>query len=157
MTTALALLRQFWAQAALAVALLVAWHFHARAAANADALRTQAAQFAQAQADATRTAQEALHHQEALYRAKAQEADHAHDVALADARSAAYRYIADHRVRTAPVAGGAGGTVAPSSSGDPGVRAGLPADGVMVSERDVQACTDVTSYALSLREWALGL
>jgi hypothetical protein len=27
----------------------------------------------------------------------------------------------------------------------------------VVSEDDVQACTEVTTYALSLREWALGI
>jgi hypothetical protein len=29
--------------------------------------------------------------------------------------------------------------------------------GVVVSEADVQACSEVTAYALSLRDWALSL
>lgn len=96
-------LRQFWSCGAIGVLGLLAWHFDARAVANADAVRTQAAQFKQAQADATRIAQQALEHEDLVYRQKAQEADSAYQAQLADASAAADRYIAAHRVQPRPL------------------------------------------------------
>lgn len=140
--------------AALAAISLLAWHFDARAVANAEALRMQATQFKQAQADAARIAQAALQHEQALYRAKATEADSVYQAQLADARSAADRYIATYRVQPAEVASSGGGT-APSTAGrSPGVPASVPADAVMVSAGDVQTCTDAATYALKAHDWA---
>jgi hypothetical protein len=66
-------LARFWPHILSAALALAAWHFWTRAVANAETVRTQAAQFTQAQADAAKIAQEALHHQEAEYQAKATE------------------------------------------------------------------------------------
>lgn len=139
---------------ALATVSLLAWHFDARAIANAGAMRVQAEQFKQAQAVATRIAQAALQHEQAVYQAKAQEADSAYQAQLADARADADRYIATHRVQPAAVAG-SGGATAPSTAGSrSGVPASLPTDAVVVSTGDVQTCTDAAIYALKAHDWA---
>ncbi len=147
-------LRQFWSCGAIGVLGLLAWHFDARAVANADAVRTQAAQFKQAQADATRIAQQALEHEDLVYRQKAQEADSAYQAQLADARAAADRYIAAHRVQPPAAQGRAGGTAAATHSNGTPVPPGLPADAVVVSGADVQACTDAVTYAVKAHDWA---
>lgn len=145
--------------AALALSLAVnvlaihAWQVRGRAQAL---LTSQVAQFRTAQADASRIAAEALHHQEAVYQAKATEADHAHQTELADAHAAADRYIADHRLRAADFARGAGGAAASATGGGAGVPEGVPADAVVVSAGDVQACTGAVSYAITAHNWAVG-
>lgn len=152
----LPLLRRFWPHilaGALALATLHFWH---RAIANAEAVRIQATQFKQAQDDATKIAQDALHHQEAQYQAKAQEADHAYQTQLAAAQSAADRYIAGHRVR-ADGASGASATPASASGSGAAVPESLPADAVVVSAGDVQACTSAVTYGVAAHDWALGL
>jgi hypothetical protein len=120
-------------------------------------LTSEAVQFQQAQAAATRIAQQALHHQEAVYQQKATEADSAYQAQLADAHSAADRYIATHRVRAEAFARGASASVAPAKSVGPDLSSILPADAVVVSQSDLQACTDVTSYAVSAHNWAVSL
>jgi hypothetical protein len=120
-------------------------------------LTGEAAQFRQAQAAATQIAQQALHHQEAVYKAKATEADSAYQAQVADAQSAADRYIAAHRVRSAVIAGGAIAPIATATGVSPNVSSILPADAVVVSQSDLQACTDVTSYAVSAHNWAVSL
>jgi len=147
-------LRSYWSYGALAVVSLLAWHFDARAVANADAVRSQAAQFAQAQADATAAAQKALKDEQAAYAAKAQEADNAYQTQLADARGAAAQYISAYSVRPQTVASGAGAAPAAAQSGSASLSASLPADTVLVSPGDVQACTDATTYALKAHDWA---
>lgn len=113
--------------------------------------------YANAQADAARIARDALTHQEAVYRAKAQDADHAHALELADARTATDRYIAAHRVRS-QVAGSASGTTSTAAARDgSGVPARVPSNGVMVAESDVHACTEAVIYANKAHDWALSL
>ncbi len=112
---------------------------------------------ADAQVEAARLAIAAKAATEARYRANAERIDHAHETQLADARSDVDRYIADHRVRAQGVAGSRGGTPATADNRDPGVLAGLPANYVPVAESDLRACAAATAYALSAREWALGL
>jgi hypothetical protein len=147
-------LRSYWSYGALALVSLLAWHFDSRAVANADALRTQAAQFKQAQANATQIAQAALQRQQAIYATKATEADNAYQMQLADARSAADRYIAAHSVRNQTIASGSGAAVAAGQSRRADVPASMSADTVLVSAGDVQACTDATTYALKAHNWA---
>ncbi len=143
--------------AALVTVSLLAWHFDARAVANADTIRSQAAEFKQGQAAATQMAQAALQHEQAGYAAKAKEADDAYQTQLVDARSAADRYIADHRVQPQTAASGAGSAPAAAQSGSAGIPAGMPADAVVVSAGDVQTCSDATTYAMKARDWALTL
>jgi len=138
---------------ALGAVSLMAWHFDARAVANAALVRTQASAFEQAQAIATQTAQAALQHQQAAYVVKATEADSAYQTQLADARSAADAYVAEHRVQPQAVAGDRSSAPAPAQGGSAGVPPGVSADAVVVSASDVQACTGATAYALSAHEW----
>ncbi|EGD58394.1 hypothetical protein Y88_0449 [Novosphingobium nitrogenifigens DSM 19370] len=154
-------LARFWPHILSAALALAAWHFWTRAVANAEAVRTQAAQFMQAQADAAKIAQEALHHQEAEYQAKATETQNAYEVQLADAHAAADRYIAAHRLaalppglRTQAAQGDASATAPSTQSGGAPLPSGVPADPVVVSADDVQACTGAVSYALKAHDWA---
>lgn len=153
----LPLLRRFWPYAGTACFALLAWHFHASATARAAALRTQAAQFAQAQNDAATAAAQALHQQEALYQAKARETQNAYAVQLADARTAADRYIADHRLRSTTDESHAGPTAAGPQSSSPAIPSDVPAEAVVVSGNDVQACTAAVTYALEAHDWAASL
>lgn len=87
----------------------------------------------------------------------ADNADEQYQAGFVDARSAAERYIAAHRVRTAT---DSGGTVpaSPTASGDgPGVPAVLSSDLVMVAASDVLACSDAAEYALRAHNWAMEL
>jgi MoxR-like ATPase len=151
---AAAWLRRLWPFGALAVLPLLAWHFQARAVANADAMRAQAAEFKQAQAAATQLAQATLQHEQAVYAAKATEADNAYQAQLADTRDAAERYIAAHRVQSTPAQGRGGGALASAQGGGSAIPANLPADTVVVSADDVQACSSATTYALKAHDWA---
>ncbi|KUR80898.1 hypothetical protein [Novosphingobium sp. FSW06-99] len=153
----LSLLGKYWQSVALVAVSLLAWHFDARAVANADAVRVQAAQFKQAQASATAIAQAALQHVDAIYQAKAQEADNAHQAQLADAQSAADRYIASHSV--CPTAAGRSASPAPGAaqSAAAGVPASLPAGAVVVSANDVHACTAAVGYAFAARNYVLSI
>lgn len=141
----------------IAVLALLVWHYAGLAASRGIALVEQAENFKQAQAKAQQDAQAAIAHQESTWRLKAQIEDTNHAKELADARAAADRYIADHRVRPQAAQSGGGAAAAPGTGDGAGIRQDLPAAGVMVSEQDVQACTEVTTYALALRDWALGL
>jgi len=145
--------------AALAFAAMTAAAIHYRHAARdeADGRAADRAGYVAAQAEATRLAAEALHHQEAVYRMKAAQQDQAYETELQEARAAADAYIAGHRVqpKTAQSSGGPALTIATGDSAGP--RPQVPAAGVVVSEQDVQACSEVTAYALMLRDWALGL
>ena len=128
--------------------------YHAEKALRA----TDKANYMAAQAEAALIAQRALQATEAKYAAHAREQDHAYEVALADARSAADRYIATHRVHVAaPAQSAPSGTPASAEGGSASVPAGVPSDAVMVSAGDVQACTDAYIYALNARDWALKL
>jgi hypothetical protein len=115
------------------------------------------ASYVAAQAEATRLSAEAIHHQEAVYRMKAAQQDTAHEADLSAARAAGAAYADAHRLRGQAL-GGAPGPAPAAPAPDPaGLREGLPAAGVVVSDADVQACSEVTAYALSLREWAVGV
>lgn len=154
---AIAWARRLWPFGAMALLALLAWHFQSRAAANAEALRAQAAGFKQAQTAATQLAQAALQHEQAVYAAKATEADNAYQAQLADTRDTAARYIAAHRVQ--PTAAQGRSSAAPASTQGSGsaIPASLPVDAVMVSAGDVQACSDATTYALKAHEWAASI
>lgn len=106
---------------------------------------------------AEQRARDAIAHQESQWRMRAQIEDTKHEAELADARAATDRYVADHRVQPARNPSAAGGSAADAQGDGTGLREAMPATGVVVSEADVQACTDVTAYALSLREWAVEL
>ncbi len=147
-------LRKFWAYGALFAVSVLAWHLQTRAVANAAAVRVQAAQFRQAQAAAAAIAQRALKHQEVTWQAKAMEADNAYHAQLADARSAADRYIAAYRVRAQAFGGDAGAATARAADSGAVVPAAMPADAVMVSANDVQSCTNAVTYAIKARDWA---
>lgn len=121
-----------------------------------DALATVAS-VKQAQVVAAQKAQQAIAATEASYKAQAEQKDQEYHVEMDSARAAAARYIASHRVQPATAQGAASGTVAAAQGSGAGVREDLPASGVVVSDSDVQACTDTTTYAVKLREWALGL
>ena len=145
--------------AALAFAAMTAAAIHYRHAARdeADGRAADHAGYVAAQAEATRLAAEALHHQEAVYRMKAAQQDQAHETELVQARAAAAAYIAAHRVQPQAAQRASGPALAAATSDSAGLRAPVPAAGVVVSEQDVQACSEVTAYALMLRDWALGL
>ncbi len=150
-------LRSSWSYGALAVVSLLAWHFDSRAVANAHAVRTQAAQFRQAQADAAVIAQAALQHEQVAYAAKATEADNAYQAQLAAARSAASEYIATHSLRSRTVAGDAGTAVAGTQGGSATVPASMPTGAVLVSPGDMQTCTDAVTYGLNAHAWAVAI
>jgi hypothetical protein len=115
------------------------------------------ASYVAAQAEATRLSAEAIHHQEAVYQMKAAQQDTAHETELAQARAAGAAYADAHRVRGQTAGSAPGNPVPGTQSGDPGLRESLPAAGVVVSDADVQACSEVTAYALSLRDWAVSV
>ena len=173
MTVVLALMGRFWPYAAMVALALMAWHFDARAVANADTVRAQAAQFKQAQADATAIAQAALAHQNAVYAAKAKDADNAYQSQLADAQSAAQRYINSHRVgsvsdaastvfmrvQSASAQGGSGATTASPQgiSARSGNGPGTSPELVAVTANDIDVCTVNTKRLQVVRDWALTL
>ena len=85
----------------------------------------------------------------------AKDSDNAHAIELADARTAADRYIAANRVRP-DGAYRPGPAIATAQGDNPGVPDGLPAAGfVVVSDSDVQACTAATSYAVAAHNQAM--
>lgn len=158
-----AIVARWWMGLALAVLLafagVVGAALHYRNAYRAEAAGRLADRAATQQASelAEQQARDAIAHQESQWRMRAQIEETKHEAELADARAAADRYIADHRVQPARNSGAASGSAADAQGDGTGLREAMPAAGVVVSEADVQACTDVTAYALSLREWALGL
>lgn len=144
---------------ALAVFGLFAASWHYRNAYHAEIARRKAqeAQYIAAQVIAMQKAQAALAAVEAQYRSKADEADQSYRVELADARSAADRYIATHRVR-GTFASPSSGPTATAEDRAAGVLPPVPdAALVAVTDRDVQACTDAYIYAVKARDWALTL
>jgi hypothetical protein len=143
--------------AAIGVLALLCWHFDSRAVANADTVRTQAAQFAQAQALATAAARQALQTETAAYAAKAKDADNAYQTQFAAAQTATDQYIATHRVRTTAVASSAWPAPSPSQGANPGIPATVPVNTVVVSPGDLQACTDAVTYAIQAHDWAATL
>jgi len=145
--------------AAMVFAAVTGAALHYRSAYQAEALGRASDRdgYKQAQQLAEQRAQDAIAHQESTWRMRAQIEDTKHATELTDARSAADRYIAAHRVQPQTAGRSPSGPTAGATSDGTGIREGLPADGVMVSEQDVHACSAVTAYALALRTWALGL
>ena len=145
----------------IGVLALLCWHFDARAVAEADGRRQDHAAYVSAQAAAQAIAQAAITHQQAVYQAQAQETEHEYQQQLADAHAGADRYIGDHRVpvelRAGPAQSAPSAAAPAGTTGGTSVPASLPADAVVVSADDVQACTAVTTYALAAHEWAMGL
>jgi hypothetical protein len=146
----------------MAIVTALAWHFDARAVANADLVRTQAAQFKAAQAQAAIIAQQALAHEQAAYQLKASEADNAYRKSLANAGASAARYIAAHRIdgmraasdprSTGNAIASAQGSAAKSSDGT-----GATSDMVAVKASDIDVCTINTERLQAVHDWALGL
>ena len=133
---------------ALAALCGVCWHEWSVKAHQVEHLSSEIAQFREAQAAAAATAREALHHQEQVYQAKAQDADHAYQTQLAAAQSAADRYIAGHRVQSAPTA---------AENNGAGVPPGMPTDAVVVPASDVQTCSAAVTYGLKARDFVLSI
>jgi len=150
------LLTRWKAVAAFALLLGFAWAWQGWTTEKALRKADRAAYVA-AQAEATVIAQRALEATEAEYRSKADEADKAFQSKLADSRRAADAYVSAHRVRSQAVARDASGTLASAESGRASVPASLPTDAVLVSESDVQACTDAVTYGIEAHDWALTL
>lgn len=119
--------------------------------------KAQEAAYVAAQAIAAQKAQAALAATEAEYRSKANEADQSYRAELAEARTLADRFIARNRVRLG-ASSPASGTVAAAEDHASGVLQDVPARaGVVVSEHDVQACTEWVAFGMSAREWALSI
>ena len=140
----------------------LAWHFDARAVANADTVKTQAAQFKQAQTDAAMAAQKALQTETAQYAAKAKDADNAYQTQLVAAQSATSAYIASHRVVWMRPATTGGSTTnadpaAQGSSTQGSNRPGAIADMVAVSPADLNVCTVNTKRLQVVHDWATTL
>ncbi|NKJ43050.1 hypothetical protein [Novosphingobium sp. SG720] len=132
-------------------------HYAVLAHARAEALLQQQTSFRAAQARAETTARAALDQQQRRLRQLAQNEETRHDHELETARAAALRYGAAHRVQPANSARAASPSPAPTTDHAASIRPPVPAAGVVVSDQDVQACSEVTAYALALRTWALGL
>lgn len=146
------------ALAVMAVMLLLARsdarHWHKLADQRAKTI----AQVQIAQKLAAAAARKAIADTEARYRSQANAADTTHTAELADARTAADRYIADHRVPACPVFRQPSNATSAAQGGDPGVPASVPPNGlVAVSEADVRSCSDAVTYAWDARAWAMGL
>ena len=143
---------------AMALLCLLSWHEWSVKARQVARLTAEIARFHDAQAQAADIAQEALHHQEAVYLQKAKETDDAYQAQLADARTATDRYIAAHRVR-ADSAGGPGPApaTAEGQSAQSGNRSGASPDMVAVTAPDIEVCTVNTKRLEAVREWAVSL
>jgi len=136
---------------------LLSWHFDERAVANANALRTQAAQFSTAQATAAQRVQQALVREQVFYQTKASEADRAYQTQLSSVRASTDGYIASHRMQSSAVARDPRTTPAATTNSRASVFAGVPTDPIMVSADDVQICSNAITYGLKAHDWVLTL
>jgi len=143
---------------ALAVAGLLLALMYYRSAYHAEkALRAaDRASYALAQSQAEAKAIAALQATEARYRDKANDADQTYQAGLADARTAADRFIAANRVRKQAARCEASGTVASAESADTSVSDDLPAL-VIMEEADVRAAGEWQEFGTACRNWALTL
>lgn len=162
---ALGVLRPYWSYASTAMLALLCWHLDARAVANAEAMRHQAATFRQAQQAADVQWQARLAATQAEDKRKAGDAQSAYNQALGAAHVAALRYIEQNgrgglhadlagSMQPGPGQGGGNASPGPAQAGDPGLPAAMPTNPVMVSADDVQRCTAAASYALAAHDWA---
>lgn len=76
----------------------------------------------------------------------AKDSQYAYEKGLAAGRAYADRFISANRLHQNSLRGGTAATAAEGA--DSSVPQGLPADAVMVSERDVQVCSAATVYAI---------
>jgi hypothetical protein len=109
----------------------------------------------------TMTAEEAkaiaaLHATEARYRDKANDADETYQAGLADARSAADRFIASRRVRGQAAACPSSGAVASATGGNTGVPADVPGADAM-EEAIVRRGDDWQTFGTACHNWAMTL
>lgn len=84
----------------------------------------------------------------------AEKSDEAYKHEASNANDAAIRYIDRWRVRENSCSSGPDSA---AQSSNPGVPETMPADAVMVSARDVQACTGATAYAIEAHNHAVRL
>jgi hypothetical protein len=154
-------MRSYWSYGALAVVSLLAWHFDSRAIANADAVRTQAEQFKQANAVATQAWTEKLTAQQTEYAKDATNAQASFQGTLATVQTATAAYVASHRaviVRDETAAGGPGAANGVAQAVNTAFPESVPTGGlVAVSGADVQSCSDATAYAVKAHDWAMSL
>lgn len=121
------------------------------------ARKSDQAAYAKAQDEAAAIALKQKEDVETHYAALASQKDREYESALASARDATDRYIATHGVRQPSNQGGSGTTTATADNHGSGIPQGLPAQTVMVSADDVQACSAAVNYAIAAHDWALGL
>jgi hypothetical protein len=165
MTAILAFLTgNLWRTACLALALALAWtsfradHWHSAFKAEKASHAATIANYRQAQAEAEAKALKAKADTEAHYRDIAERTDHEATKAIADARTAAQRYIDSHRVRDQAPIRQAGGPTASADNRDPGVPQVVSDDRlVVIGDDDVRRCSDATAYAVAAHDWALSL
>lgn len=147
--------------AVLTGACLLEWHEWSIKAKQVAHLSAEIVQFRDAQARAAELAQEALHHQEAVYLQKAKDADDAYQSKLADADARTRAYIASHRLDglRADSAGAAGQPPAstPGGSSQGGNGSGAAPELVAVTAADIEICTVNTQRLQAVHDWALGL
>lgn len=93
---------------------------------------------------------------EARYAALANEKDQEYALGLQNGRAAALSYIAAHGMQSQH-SSPSGGPSTPAKDNSPVLPAKLPADPVVVSAGDVQACTAATAYAIAAHNWAISL
>ncbi|WP_062788011.1 hypothetical protein [Novosphingobium capsulatum] len=151
----LPLLRRLAPWIGMVLLALACHHFATLARLRAQDLASQAASYHAAQRAAQAQAQAALARDAERYRQLAHVEETRHDQELETARAAAVRFAATHRVQPVPATGAGGTPFAAAAPHPAGIRESLPAAGIVVSQDDVQACSEVTAYALSLRDWAL--
>lgn len=143
---------------AVAVQTIRANHYHAKYTACATARIAEHESWRRASDAALAAAQAQKAAVEARYAAQAKEADHEYATDLADARAATDRYIASHRVPGKTVADHRSSASAAAQGSGAGVPADVPDNSiVVVSDADVRACTNATTYAVKAHDWAAGL
>jgi glutathione S-transferase len=135
------------------------WHYRKAYHAEQALRKADHALYMQVQQQAWDLSQQAIADKEAEYNLKAMETDLAYRTTLADARSAADRYIASHRVRRQTTKGTTGETPGSTegNSTESTDRSSAEAVMVAVSDSDILICTDNTKRLEAARDWALGL
>ena len=131
--------------------------FARRASANAAAMREQARQFAAAQALAAQAAHASYAREVADYKSKAMEAEDEYEAQAADARGALARYIAAHGMQSQTIGRDAGKPHEIAHDNRSQVSDIMSANTVMVSQTDLQVCTDAVTYGEKAHQWALSL
>ena len=126
------------------------WHFWSRAVTNADAVRTQATNFVQAQHDVDRAWANKFAQQQEAYNKESEDAQKQYQVGLSRSRDAADAFI---RLHAAPAASYAQGGPATAKAEAPGIPADMPAR-VTVDAGLVQTCNDLHEYAVGAFKWA---